>query len=71
MVWKYAPGDMVELRDGGGVYSIAVQEQIREKGKMVPVYEGMPVSNGRIQGAVRLIRDTAILGKFEHEHKNH
>lgn len=64
MEWKYAPGDVVRLRDGG-VYGIAARERTSEKGKVVPVYEAMPVRDGRLRGSVRLIKDAGIAGKFE------
>lgn len=66
MEWKYSPGDMVRLHDGR-VYGIAARERTSERGRVVPVYEAMPVRDGRLHGSVRLIRDAGIAGRFEHK----
>jgi hypothetical protein len=58
----FAPGDLVELREGG-VCVIAAREQVREKGKVVPVYEALTFRAGRTRGPVRLIGDAGIAGR--------
>ena len=66
MAWKYFPGDLVRL-EGGEVCGISVRRQILEEGETVPVYEAVPVRDGRARGPVRLIRDAGIVGELGDE----
>lgn len=63
--WRYAQGDVVRLADGGGVYAITSRERACERGRTVPAYEAMEVRGRHAYGAVRLIRDAAIDGRFD------
>jgi hypothetical protein len=64
--WKYFPGDLVRL-ESGEVCGISARRQIREAGETVPVYEAVPVRDGRVHGSVRLIKDAGIVGELEDE----
>jgi hypothetical protein len=64
--WKYFPGDLVQ-HESGAIYGISTRQQIVEEGATVPVYEAVPVRDGKAQGSVCLLKETAIVGDLENE----
>ncbi len=64
--WKYFPGDLVQ-HESGEIYGISTRRQIVEEGATVPVYEAVPVRDGKVQGSVCLLKEAAIVGALGDE----
>jgi hypothetical protein len=59
--WKYFPGDLVQ-HESGETYGISTRRQIVEEGEEVPIYEAVPVRDGKVQGSVCLLKEATIVG---------
>ncbi len=61
--WKYFPGDFVQ-HESGEIYGISMRRQIVEENTTVPVYEAVPVRDGKVQGPTCLLKEAAIIGEL-------